>query len=219
MKFKIKLKISKFCNFYRVDCNLWWSIFCDEFFDIWACTYFFSLLVIFIYLRCYTKNDFHLTLLCKIKWLKKLMDQKNKDVLFFSMLFLCIHLLIKIYIDMWVGAQMGEPICHITIIPIYLKSIFWKLQVDYTNFLHIFFMSLMAHLEFLFLQTFKQKNHKIFLLPTWYGFIKKSSWLADSKVHKYSFKIQLIIYFVYTFLIWYLINSKSRTHTPLINGP
>jgi hypothetical protein len=80
----------------------------------------------------------------------------------------------------------------------------WKLQLIYISlhvFFHIFSMSLMVHLEFLFLYESKQKNHKIF--PSiWYGLMRKCSWLAHSKVHKYSFKIQFIIYFVPT-LLWY----------------
>jgi hypothetical protein len=135
MKVNIKLKISKLCNFYQVVCNLQWSIFCDEFLNILACTYFFSLLVICIYLRCYTTNDFHLTLLCKTKWLKKLMDQKNKDVLFFSMFFLSIYFLIKsLYWHVgrcrngWTNLPQNQN-------PYSLKILvkFWKLQVVYTS--------------------------------------------------------------------------------------
>jgi len=38
--------------------------------------------------------------LCEKKWLKELMDQKKKDVLFFSMFFLCFFLGLKRYFDM-----------------------------------------------------------------------------------------------------------------------
>ncbi len=57
---------------------------------------------------------------------------------------------------MWVGAQMGGPICCKTKIPIYSKS--WLKFGNYKyftlvciDFLHIFSMSLMTHLEFSFL--------------------------------------------------------------------
>jgi hypothetical protein len=142
MKVKIKFKILKYCNFYQVNCNLWWNIFCDEFLNIWACKYFFSLLVICIYLRCYTTNGFHLTLLCKTKWLKNLIDQKNKDVLFFSMLFLCIYLLIKILYwhvgrctNGWTNMSHNQN-------PYLFKIMvrFWKLQVVYTS-LHHYYIS------------------------------------------------------------------------------
>jgi len=39
--------------------------------------------------------------------------------------------------------------------------------------------------------------------------MKKSSLLTHSKVHKYSFKIQLINFFSYSSLLLYFTNSKS----------
>jgi hypothetical protein len=44
-----------------------------------------------IYLKCYTPSDVHLIMstFYENKWLKKLMNQKRKDILFSSMYFLC----------------------------------------------------------------------------------------------------------------------------------
>jgi hypothetical protein len=54
--------------------------------------------------------------------------------------------------------------------PYLLKKMvkFWKLQcfiLVYIDFLDIFSMSLMAHLEYIYFKTFKKRNHKIFLPP------------------------------------------------------
>jgi len=47
---------------------------------------------------CYTTNYVHFIIcaLCEKKQLKKLVDQKKKDVLFSSMFFLYIHIIIKL---------------------------------------------------------------------------------------------------------------------------
>jgi len=56
---------------------------------------------------------------------------------------------------MWVGAQMGGPICRKTKVPIYSKS--WLdfgyynyFTLVYIDFLHFFSITLMTCLEFLF---------------------------------------------------------------------
>jgi len=53
--------------------------------------------------------------LCEKKWLKELMDQKKKDVLFFSMFFLCFFLGLKRYFDM----------CFDNLIKFYASQIFF----------------------------------------------------------------------------------------------
>jgi hypothetical protein len=69
-----------------------------------------------------------------------------------------------------VNAWLGGPIYHRTKVPIYSKK--WSnfgnynyFTLVYIDFLHIFSMSLMTHLNFLFLKHQNKKNHKIFLLP------------------------------------------------------
>jgi hypothetical protein len=48
-----------------------------------------SFVVVCIHIKCYITNDVHFIMcaLCEKKWLKKLVDQKRKNVLFSSMFF------------------------------------------------------------------------------------------------------------------------------------
>jgi hypothetical protein len=57
----------------------------------------FFAIVVCIYLRCYITSNVHLIIcaLCEKQQLKDLINQKKKDVIFSSMFFLCIFLLVK----------------------------------------------------------------------------------------------------------------------------
>jgi hypothetical protein len=85
MKVDYRIKNINFFIFIISIVILLWSIFHSEFFYVWACTFFFSFIVICIHLKCYTTSDVQF-----IMWKEKLVNQKRKDVLFdvFLMYFL-----------------------------------------------------------------------------------------------------------------------------------
>jgi hypothetical protein len=99
----IELQILKLYKIMFLSHRLWFlvEIFLSWIFYVWRCTILFSFIMIFTYLRCYITNDVDLVIcaLCEKEWLKTLMDQKRKDILFSSMFFLCIFL-VKIYFHM-----------------------------------------------------------------------------------------------------------------------
>jgi hypothetical protein len=75
-----------------VNCDFWqFCDFCCEFSMFKHGHVFVSFIVICIQLKCCTTSDVHLIMcaLCENKQLKELIDQKKKDVFFYSVFFLC----------------------------------------------------------------------------------------------------------------------------------
>jgi hypothetical protein len=99
------------------------------------------------------------------------------------------------------------------------KSLFIKKSGEITTSLH-WFPPYFFHIidgtsrVSIFWSIKTKKKHKIFLRPIWYGLMKKCSLLVYLKVHKYSFRIQLIIYFVRTFLWYDILLIPSPQHRP-----
>ncbi len=92
-KWKLIVEIQKLkpC-LYQVDCNIWWNIFCHEFFMFGLTHIFFSLIVICNHFKSFTPNDVPLILMCEMKHLKKLMNHKRKECIILLNVFLCIFI-------------------------------------------------------------------------------------------------------------------------------
>jgi len=76
--------------FYCVNCHFWQNIFHNKV-SICGHAHFIFFVRIYIHLKCYTPSDVHLimSMLCEMKWLKKLMHQKRNKILFSLMFSLC----------------------------------------------------------------------------------------------------------------------------------
>jgi hypothetical protein len=73
------------------------KFFCHEFPMFRHVHRFFSFIVVFTHLRCYTPSDFHLItcVLCEKKQLKKLVDRKERIYDFLNVLLIFIYFLLK----------------------------------------------------------------------------------------------------------------------------
>ncbi len=105
-KIELKYYNSVELCFFHINCGFSWNIFCHKLPMFGHTHIFFSFIVICIHLRCYITNGFHFIMyaLGEKKQLKYLVNQKKKDMMFFSMFFLCFFFfdmcfdnLIKIY--------------------------------------------------------------------------------------------------------------------------
>ncbi len=99
----IELKTLKWCIIVFLSLRFFLrKFFYHEFYTFKHAHIFFSFIVVCIHLKCYTTNDVHFIIdaLCEKRNLQKIVDQKKKDVLFFSIFFLCIFgFCLKTYFD------------------------------------------------------------------------------------------------------------------------
>jgi len=110
MKVIIELNILELCRIVFLSSRLWFFMkrFCHEFLMFEHAL--FSCIMVCIHLKCYPTSDVHFTTcaLCLKKMIKKIMDPKSKDVLFFSIFlhfwfwlnnffYICFDNLIKFY--------------------------------------------------------------------------------------------------------------------------
>jgi len=164
--------------FYHVDCDFWSSIFCHEFSMFEHAHFFFSLIVVFNHLSCYTTSDVHFIMcaLCEKKWLKELMDPKKKDVLFSSMFFLCFFFWLKKYFDMCFDNLINFYASHHYCIA---QSLWYQLDYIFTSmfwvtWVLIFFKKKPEALKiYIFVKLFKKMKQKIFFIKRWHNTKKK----------------------------------------------
>jgi hypothetical protein len=100
MKIDDRIMMLKLCKivYFSHHCD---GTFCHEFFMFGHAHIFFFFIVVCIHLTCYTTSDVHLIIyvLYEKKQLKISVKQRMKVIIFSSMFFLCIFLVI-IYFDM-----------------------------------------------------------------------------------------------------------------------